>query len=442
MATPDPDNIYRPIQEENEEERSKEIKRLIPKLRALKSHFTAAYNVLTNLITATRGEDNSSFDRSSGTMSALDRAREKLELRFQKVERCFNRMLALTHDNESAEKLDTDFKPVEDRNAAAIQAIGQLMIDLSPPQAQLQANGGGGFQNLKPVQALKPSFNLSFENSPTEMASWLAQFKSYYDISGLKDLPLDQQHAFLRAGIEADVWIAIQQQIQPTTRIFKNETELDDDSCEKFLSDAFQVRYPLIVRRHRYFTYERKGNQTFTNFYGNLLELASAAQLENMGQREYLIFRIIAGINDPAAVDKILSIPQADFNLEEVHRVAVAFEASKNYTGLTNKADHVACSVSSKRFSASQYGSKQGANNDKSPSNIQDEHDTHTENTAKGQGSQSLSGRAKIDALLRDKKCVRCGRDMHAKGTQCPFRNAQCHRCKNIGHISSTCSKE
>ena len=75
MAAPDPDDIYRPIQEENEEERSKEIKRLIPKLRALKSHFTAAYNVLTNLITATRGEDNSSFDRSSGTMSALDRAR-------------------------------------------------------------------------------------------------------------------------------------------------------------------------------------------------------------------------------------------------------------------------------------------------------------------------------------------------------------------------------
>ena len=87
MATSDPDDIYRPIQEENEEERSKEIKRLIPKLRALKSHFTAAYNVLTNLITATRGDDSPSFDRSSGTMSALDRAREKLELRFQKVER-------------------------------------------------------------------------------------------------------------------------------------------------------------------------------------------------------------------------------------------------------------------------------------------------------------------------------------------------------------------
>ena len=53
-----------------------------------------------------------------------------------------------------------------------------------------------------------------------------------------------------------------------------------------------------------------------------------------MGQKEYLMFRIIAGINDPSSVDKLLSIPQADFNLEEVHRVAVACEAAKNYSGL------------------------------------------------------------------------------------------------------------
>ena len=88
------------------------------------------------------------------------------------------------------------------------------------------------------------------------------------------------------------------------------------------------------MRHYRFFTYERKGNQTFTNFYGKLIELANAAQLENMGQKEYLMFRIIAGINDPSSVDKLLSIPQADFNLEEVHRVAVACEAAKNYSGL------------------------------------------------------------------------------------------------------------
>ena len=80
----DPDDIFRPINEDSENERAAEIERLIPKLRALKSHNTAAYNVLANLLNATRGE-NGNFDRSAGTRSALERAREKLEQRFHQL---------------------------------------------------------------------------------------------------------------------------------------------------------------------------------------------------------------------------------------------------------------------------------------------------------------------------------------------------------------------
>ena len=137
----------------------------------------------------------------------------------------------------------------------------------------------------------------------------MVQFKAYYEASRLHVLPVEQQQAFLHQGLDPDVWIAIQQQLDMTTRIFKNALELEEDSCEKFIEDAFQIRYPLIMRHYRFFTYERKGNQTFTNFYGKLIELANAAQLENMGQKEYLMFRIIAGINDSPSVDKLLSIP-------------------------------------------------------------------------------------------------------------------------------------
>ena len=58
-----------------------------------------------------------------------------------------------------------------------------------------------------------------------------------------------------------------------------------------------------------------------------------------MGQNDYLIFRVIAGINDTA--DKLLAIPQSDFTLEEVNRVAVACEAAKNYSGLHNRSQNV-----------------------------------------------------------------------------------------------------
>ena len=170
---PDPDDILRTIDKENEDQRNTEVKRLLPKLRAFKSHFTASYNILANLITATRGKNNN-FDRTTGTMNALDRSREKLEQRFHKVDLCFNRMLTLSHENEAAENLEADFTKVQEKYAGVIQAIGQLMIDMLPPPVAQQPQAGGPQQILKPVDALKPAFTLSFDHSPTELAAWMA----------------------------------------------------------------------------------------------------------------------------------------------------------------------------------------------------------------------------------------------------------------------------
>ena len=436
---PDPDDIFRVIEEDNEDLRNTEVKRLLPKLRAFKSHFTGSYNILANLITATRGKDNN-FDRSTGTMSAMDRSREKLEQRFHKLEHCFNRMIALSHDDETADKLEADFVNIQERYAKVIQAVGQLMIDMIPPPATQQAQAGGQQHTLKPVDALKPGFTLSFEHSPTELAAWMAQFKAYYEASRLHILPAQQQHAYLRCNLHPDVWIAIQERITLTTRIFKNDLQLDEDSCEKLIEDTFQVRYPLIMRRYRFFTFERKGNQTFTNFYGRLIELASAAQLEKMGRNEYLIFRIISGINDPASVDKLLSIPQADFNLEEVHRVAVACEAAKNYTGLNNRPDNVSCKVSNKGFG--QYRSASNTGDDSNASNQQQENDVQNEKGNYSQDYRSLTGSAKIKALKDSGKCVRCGKNAHAKDSLCPHLTTTCHKCGATGHISPVCARK
>ena len=196
------------------------------------------------------------------------------------------------------------------------------------------------------------------------------------------------------------------------------------------------------MRRHRFFTYDRKGNQTFTNYYGKLIELGTAAQLENMGQKEYLIFRIIAGINDPATVDKLLSIPQADFNLEEVHRVAVACEAAKNYSGLNTKSENISCKISGKKFAHHRPASKLEAK-EKATIATPHEHDDQDEDeNGQAQDFRLLSGRAKIKALKESGLCIRCGREMHAKGTPCPFQTTQCHRCKTYGHLSMVCARE
>ena len=118
--------------------------------------------------------------------------------------------------------------------------------------------------------------------------------------------------------------------------VFRNLAH-PEDSCESIIEEAFQVRYPLIMRRFNFFKYERKGTQTYSDFHAKLQEMATAANLENLDMNDYFLFRLIVGLNDPKTVDKILSIPATDFNLEEVHRVAVQCESARNYTSLQAK---------------------------------------------------------------------------------------------------------
>ena len=73
---PDPDDIFRAINEDDAEKVAGEFNRLVPKLRAFKSHHSAAYNVLANLLKASRGENNT-FDRTPANQTAIEHTREK-----------------------------------------------------------------------------------------------------------------------------------------------------------------------------------------------------------------------------------------------------------------------------------------------------------------------------------------------------------------------------
>ena len=250
---PDPDDILRQIDVNNVAECATELNRLLKKRRTFKSTFTMANNTLISFINASQGE-NDQFDRSVDTMNAMRRARETLELRYTRLERCISRMMDLTTVDDTLAAIEKDFEKYNNKYLATIQGMGNLMIAMSPPQPAQAAQGIGPAQSLRPIQALKPSFTLSFDSSPTELAAWIAQFKAYYEASKFETLPIPQQQAFMRHCLHPDVWTAIQQNITEETQVFKDPLHLDEDSCENFIENAFQIRYPLIMRRYRFFT--------------------------------------------------------------------------------------------------------------------------------------------------------------------------------------------
>ena len=171
--------------------------------------------------------------------------------------------------------------------------------------------------------------------------------------------------------------------------VFRNPAHPHEDSCESIIEEAFQVRYPLIMRRFNFFKYERKGSQTYSDFHAKLQELATAANLDNLDMNDYLLYKLIAGLNHPKTINKILSIPSQDFNLKEVHRVAVQCDTARNYSSLQNNSSNL----------TNQNNSNSNSSNKKPP-----------------------SGQDKLKALKQQGKCIHCGKQAHKKGSECPFK--------------------
>ena len=417
----DLDDIFRDINLENEDEVDEENARLIKKRKGYRSNFTLSINSINNLITASRFE-NGAVDKSQGNREALQRAREKLEIRYEKLQALNNRQLVITQDEEVEDVREAGTYQGNINNAAerynqVIRDLAKLNEAIQPPPNWNDINHHNEQPNqLKPIQALKPSFILSFDNSPTELATWGTQFLSYFEASKLQNLPVTQQQAFLRQGLHPDVWSSIQHKINNQTPVFLNPFALEEESCQGFIEEAFQIQYPLIMRRYELFTYKRQGNQTFTNFYAKLKEQAGAAQLDQMDMNDYLIFLVIAGVNDMKIKDKILSIPRKEFNLEEVHRVASACEAAKNHSILSSDSAKNSVQIANK-ISVRKSLKKPKFQN------------------------SGIVGTAKIEAMKNQGLCIRCTMPRHNSDEKCPHLKTNCHLCGAIGHIQKACSQ-
>ena len=196
----DPDDIFRDITLNDQGEVDEENCRLTKKRRGFRSSFTSIVNSINNLITASRGT-NGTVNKSQANKDALQRAREKLEVRYEKLQTLNNRLMVITQDTAQEEN---DY--VYAREEGAYQVIidntderyNQVVRDLTTLELELQPypnwndnhNHNEQHNHLKPIIALKPDYTLSFDNTPTELNTWSISFRSYFDASKFDTLPV------------------------------------------------------------------------------------------------------------------------------------------------------------------------------------------------------------------------------------------------------------
>ena len=194
----DPDDIFRDIDEDDEDAVLDEHKRLLKKRRGYKASFTIIINSINNMVTASRGA-NGTLNKSQANREALLRAREKLEVRHEKLQTLNTRQLHLTKLNaEEDEKLCQDeIDNAAERYNQVVRDLAKLDLELQPQPNWNDNNYHNEQHNhLKPIIALKPEYTLSFDNTPTELNTWSISFRSYFDASKFDTLPVVQQQAF------------------------------------------------------------------------------------------------------------------------------------------------------------------------------------------------------------------------------------------------------
>ena len=164
----DPDDIFRDIDLDNQDDVLEENHILVKKRKSYRSNFTLSVNSINNLITASRG-DNGALNKSQANKDALQRAREKLEIRYEKLQTLNNRLMIITNDQAQEEN-----DQVYAREEGAYQIIidntderyNQVVRDLTTLELELQPypnwndnhNHNEQHHHLKPIIALKPEY--------------------------------------------------------------------------------------------------------------------------------------------------------------------------------------------------------------------------------------------------------------------------------------------
>ena len=422
------EDIIRNINTEDARAVIVELERLWNRKRvALAGHFTRRKNALSRLMIstmfgATDPDQATNFDYSTTTKEQLNKAKSDLDESYEKLGRLFDRVNELNPedgDHENSKIYKNRIEIAENTFENIEVQFGTLKYKLIQQQQQQQPQVPEA--QFKPVTALKPSYQLTFDHYPTELENFIQQYTSYSNASKMEKLPIPEQQAFLRQGIDPSIWTSIQDEVNDQIEVLENPLQRREVTCISLIRRQFQIKYPLIMRRYEFMTCERLENQTFTEFFSKLKNLAQAAQMENMTQNDYLIYRIICGINQKEATDKLLSIPQDNFNLEEIRRIAESMEAAKNYKKAITpnrkpaESNHTTYQRQKRQTWIDKHGSKPETNND-----------------AKG---------TIFDKLKEESKCFRCGENIHKPGVKCPRENTVCGNCGKRGHIQSVCGQ-
>ncbi|KAK6493915.1 hypothetical protein HHUSO_G330 [Huso huso] len=211
-------------------------------------------------------------------------------------------------------------------------------------------------------------------------------------------------------------------------KTFTFDTNTDDkdyDIVMRKMDEYFVPKRNIIHERARFHQRVQKQGETIEEYIRSLYELAETCAFGD-AKSESIRDRLVIGILDKDMSQKLQLKPE--LTLEKAIQLTRQSELIKEQ--LTEQGTSSAlCEVTREhKQRLEKTWPNRGYKEEQSQKHTQPKRGWGKTTQKQGQKYETLNG----------PKCTRCGR-AHVRGDNCIARNAECHKCKKIGHFAVVC---
>src|SRR5277367_2522592 len=198
----------------------------------------------------------------------------------------------------------------------------------------------------------------------------------------------------------------------------KDPEQVKFSEIMEYLDNFYSPASTLVYARHALLSRKRNKKETVVEFAASLQALATKCGKTAVTADQLLCSAFILGIENTNLQQKLLA--------EETKKFSELLEMAKVYERISWETTQMK-GEKSDQATLSQIAQERGR---------MQRRDSSTTSHRRF-GKNRSESRSRFKATKSTRPCFGCG-DFHFR-SDCPFRNAECHRCHKIGHIKSVC---
>ena len=372
--------------------------------------------------------------------------RDYLDTLKPKVESIHDRLDIILSIEGLSEPVTTQYTKMQKEVGDKMDEVTAKFQEVMSMANTAAANEGPAPQP-KAVTELRPD-KLEKGFSPSQLAHWISQFRTYWNQSRFSQLSNTDQQNILFTNITTQLGTTLGLRFLETMPVFSGD---DTEDCIDIITAYWLEQNPLLSRRLELFRASQSSNQKFSSFIAHLTRMEQGCDINSLTGEQVFCLLLLKSCSDDNLLTELLK--QESFeNRKDIERLTLEYERRERNASALNKLKGSANRTGSSQYQQqknNQRNKDRAANNSNSNNSGSGSSNNSSNKSNSGGGKNKDSSdnkgnkkKNKMPQAFKD-RCLHCGDKSH-KSMECTKKaDTKCSFCDNKGsHNTNVCFKK